>query len=115
MLLAVLLGLLALVPLRMYLMRFIHSDFLALALSVHDDSFYYLLPAWHFSTHGYFSSTVFTLLTASSRSTCCSSPPCPRAFRLSKRCFEPGYVSTLPCTPPPGSQSAWPSMRRCPT
>jgi hypothetical protein len=54
MLLAVLLGLLALVPLRMYLMKFIHSDFLALALSVHDDSFYYLLPAWHFSTHGYF-------------------------------------------------------------
>jgi hypothetical protein len=32
----------------------IQSDSLTLALSVHDDSFYYLLPAWQFSTYGYF-------------------------------------------------------------
>jgi hypothetical protein len=45
---------LGLIPLRLFLRRFVESDFLALAVSVPDDSFYYLLPAWHFSTHGYF-------------------------------------------------------------
>lgn len=53
-LLALLLGLLVLVPLRLFLNEFIQSDFLALAVSIPDDAFYYLLPAWHFPTHGYF-------------------------------------------------------------
>jgi hypothetical protein len=53
-LLVILLILLGLIPLRLFLVKFAESDFLTLALSVNDDSFYYLLPAWHFTTHGYF-------------------------------------------------------------
>jgi hypothetical protein len=49
-----LLVVLGLIPLRAFLNRIIESDYLALAVSTPDDSFYYLLPAWRFATHGYF-------------------------------------------------------------
>jgi hypothetical protein len=37
-----------------FLRRIIDSDYLALALSTPDDSYYYLLPAWRFKTEGFF-------------------------------------------------------------
>src|SRR5439155_23343645 len=49
-----LLVVLGLIPLRAFLNRIVKSDYLALAVSTPDDSFYYLLPAWRFITHGYF-------------------------------------------------------------
>ena len=49
-----LLAVLALIPLRAFLNRIVESDYLALAVATPDDSFYYLLPAWRFPTHGYF-------------------------------------------------------------
>ena len=49
-----LLVVLGLIPLRAFLNRIVESDYLALAVSTPDDSFYYLLPAWRFGTHGYF-------------------------------------------------------------
>jgi hypothetical protein len=45
---------LGLIPLRVFLRRFIESDYLALAVSIPDNSYYYLLPAWRFHTHGFF-------------------------------------------------------------
>ena len=39
---------LGLIPMRAFLYRIIGSDYLALAGSMPDDSFYYLLPAWRF-------------------------------------------------------------------
>jgi hypothetical protein len=45
---------LGLIPLRVFLRRFIESDYLALAVSVPDISYYYLLPAWRVHTHGFF-------------------------------------------------------------
>jgi len=52
--LLLLLVVLAFIPLRVFLTRIIESDYLALAVSIPDDSYYYLLPAWRFKTHGYF-------------------------------------------------------------
>ncbi len=52
--LLLLLVVLAFIPLRVFLHRIIASDYLALAVSIPDDSYYYLLPAWRFKTHGYF-------------------------------------------------------------
>jgi hypothetical protein len=49
-----LLVVLGLIPLWFFLRRFIESDFIALAVTMPDDSYYYLLPAWHFKAHGYF-------------------------------------------------------------
>jgi hypothetical protein len=49
-----LLILLAVIPLGAFLNRIVHSDYLALAMSIPDDSYYYLLPAWRFQTHGFF-------------------------------------------------------------
>src|SRR4029079_3771071 len=52
--LLLLLVVLAFIPLRVFLTRIIESDYLALAVSIPDDSYYYLMPAWRFKTHGYF-------------------------------------------------------------
>lgn len=41
----------SLVALRPFVLRFIYSDFLALAVTIHDDSFYYLVPAFNFKEH----------------------------------------------------------------
>jgi hypothetical protein len=52
--LLLLLVVLGLIPLQVFLNRIMESDYLALAGLMPDDSFYYLVPAWRFKTHGYF-------------------------------------------------------------